>query len=179
MVVWLTGCAGAGALLALSSLLRPGFGGPKRLRMLRRTAAPLLLAPGAWLGMGLSLYGAFGLVQLAFAPALGILWAPAAAVALTLPVAALVESYLRSESSSMIPSMGDDPYIAEVTTAIPEHGVGAVSFVANGRRIFRPAASSEGRAISRGASVLVISLRRDIVVVEALAQQGARKGRHA
>ena len=177
MVVWLSACAGCGALIALSSLLRPGYG---RRRISRRLAAvPLLLAPGAWIGMGLSLYGAFGLVQLAFLPSLGLLWAPAAAAALTLPVAALLEGYLRSEGASMLPSVGDDPYIAEVTTAIPERGVGAVSFVANGRRIFRPAASSDGRAVLRGAPVLVITLRRDIVVVEPLAQQGARKERNA
>lgn len=140
--------------------------GPLRWGRLRK--GRLLLAPGAWLGMLLSLYGAFGLVALAFFPAVSPVWPALCALGLTLPVALGMECYLRADNAAGLSAVRDDSYIAKVTVPIPAHGRGTVAFSANGRRVIRPAQSADGRAIPRSATVLVLSLRRDIVVVEAL-----------
>ena len=56
--------------------------------------------------------------------------------------------------------------IAEVSVAIPEASVGQVSVTFGGERSEHIARSADGRALPRGASVVITGVRGDSVVVE-------------
>jgi membrane-bound ClpP family serine protease len=56
----------------------------------------------------------------------------------------------------------------EVKTAIPEGGVGQVSIVARGQRLYPMARSADGKAVEEGALVKVLESAGDCVVVERL-----------
>ena len=56
--------------------------------------------------------------------------------------------------------------LARVTTTIPESGVGAVSFVRDGRRVSRAAKSLCRVALAEGTPVLVVSTERGALVVD-------------
>jgi len=58
--------------------------------------------------------------------------------------------------------------LARVTTSIPEDGVGAVTFVNEGRRVSRAAKSLCREALAEGAHVLVVSSEGGAVVVDGL-----------
>src|SRR5688572_32733285 len=55
---------------------------------------------------------------------------------------------------------------AEVTVAIPSEGVGQISLNVGGERTEHVARSKDGRAVARGAQVVVTALGGDSVVVE-------------
>jgi membrane protein implicated in regulation of membrane protease activity len=54
---------------------------------------------------------------------------------------------------------------AEVSVAIPAHGVGQISLSVSGERTEHVARSKDGQAVARGSEVIVTELRGDSVVV--------------
>jgi membrane protein implicated in regulation of membrane protease activity len=55
---------------------------------------------------------------------------------------------------------------AEVTVAIPEHGIGQVTTTFGGERSEHLARAVDGRAVQRGAGVVITELRGDAVIVK-------------
>lgn len=69
------------------------------------------------------------------------------------------------QASSEVRMMGLVGRSAEVSVAIPEGGVGQVTLTFGGERTEQIARSRDGRALARGAEVLITDLRGDSVVV--------------
>jgi len=95
-------------------------------------------------------------------------WTVVTAIALALPVALLLERYLRANPPDEIPALVGRAREATVTVAIPKRGMGRILFVAQGKRVSRPARTSDGTPLAAGRSVLIVSLRRHVAVVEPL-----------
>lgn len=72
------------------------------------------------------------------------------------------------QASSEVRMMGLVGRSAEVSVAIPEGGVGQIALTFGGERTEQIARSADGRALSRGAEVLITGLRGDSVVVAPL-----------
>jgi hypothetical protein len=102
--------------------------------------------------------------------ALGIVpaWSVVAGIAFALPVSLLLERYLGANPPDEIPALVGQAREATVTVAIPARGMGRVLFIAQGKRISRPARTSDGNALAAGHPVLIVSLRRHVAVVEPL-----------
>jgi hypothetical protein len=122
---------------------------------LRRTSL-LPVAVVAWFGVG-------GLA-LGLVPA----WSVVAGIAFALPVSLLLERYLGANPPDEIPALVGRAREATVTVAIPARGLGRVLFVAQGKRVSRSARTSDGKALAAGRSVLIVSLRRHVAVLEPL-----------
>ena len=124
------------------------------MRLHRTSLLPVAIV--AWFGVG-------GL-------ALGIVpsWSVVAGIAFALPVSLLLERYLGANPPDEIPALVAGAREATVTVAIPDRGIGRVLFVAQGKRVSRPARTSDGTALAAGRSVLIVSLRRHVAVVEPL-----------
>jgi membrane protein implicated in regulation of membrane protease activity len=81
------------------------------------------------------------------------------------------------QASSEVRMQGLIGATAEVSVAIPEGGVGQISLNSGGERTDHIARSSDGRALSRGTTVVVTSLGAQAVVVkpaDAVSPGGAR-----
>ena len=52
-----------------------------------------------------------------------------------------------------------------VTVAIPPDGVGAIAYVADGKRVTMAARGEDGRAISQGRQIMVVDIRRHVAHV--------------
>jgi membrane protein implicated in regulation of membrane protease activity len=102
--------------------------------------------------------------------ALGVVpWQVAVAgVAFAVPVAILLERYLAANPPDEIAALEGRAREGTITVAIPTRGLGKVLFVAQGKRLSRPARTSDGRALPAGRPVLIVSLRRHVAVVEPL-----------
>ena len=72
------------------------------------------------------------------------------------------------QASSELRTMGLVGRSAEVSVAIPAGGVGQITLIFGGERTEQIARSADGRALSRGAEVLITGLGGDSVVVAPL-----------
>jgi hypothetical protein len=163
--------------------LRLRFPLPRGLRFLAHApragkpgaAAPdlALFPPGTtclFLGVFATFAGALGTVCRS-ALGWGVLpsWVGAltAAPCLTLLLAGLVWWYfLSGEGASEVRGYTLIGTVGHVSIAIPEGGVGAVAFEAQGKRVTMPAKSEDGATLDRGASVMVVNTDRHLAVVE-------------
>ena len=66
---------------------------------------------------------------------------------------------------------------AEISVAIPEAGVGQIALTYGGERSEHIARSEDGRALARGAEVMITGLRGDTVIVAPAAASGCRPSR--
>lgn len=72
------------------------------------------------------------------------------------------------QSSSDVQVSGLKGKPAEIITPIPEGGVGEISYVAGGTRLCAPARSVSGKAVPRGATVVIVRITPTIYYVKPL-----------
>jgi membrane-bound ClpP family serine protease len=78
----------------------------------------------------------------------------------------LMRVFWKQQASSTVTRDDIHGAAGEVKTAIPEGGVGQVSIVARGQRLYPRARSADGKAIEEGALVKVLESAGDSVIVE-------------
>ena len=159
-----------GFLLSLSTFWGRAKGLPLRFRA--RMAEGLLRAK-PWLGPTLALtLTAFGLSGLG-ASGTG---APSAMAVLAAALAALVCSLAAAGLFRRFMSDGGEPLngqaligaVGTVSLAIPEQGVGRVTYVAEGQRRVLPARTHEGTPLLTGSRVIVEDVKAGVAIVEEL-----------
>jgi hypothetical protein len=136
-----------------------------------RGATPRLFSRGMIysLGLGLAVAGAVGLIAqllLRAATITGLVWAIAAGSLVAL-IALFLLVYLPSRGRAEEAQLDFDAAgrRAEVVIAIPANGLGEVAFVDGRERINLGARSASGRAIPKGATVVIERVSRRIAVV--------------
>jgi membrane protein implicated in regulation of membrane protease activity len=145
---------------------RPGRlpGAPAELTLFPPGTLPIMA------GLFATLFGAGGLVcqaHLRWGAAPSFLGAAAFATVGTVGLAWALWRFLLS-SSHVSELRGGTLFgkIGHVSVAIPEHGLGAVAYVAQGKRMTLPAKSRTGLALPRGTKVMLVDLDGQRVVVD-------------
>lgn len=164
-------CAGVAQTLLLLTLLRGGkrVRLPKQFRVGKtRSRVEFDLSPVVW-SAGTLGFGLFGLLIRSFTDADGlasILYAVAADVSFVLVLLFALRRLLAGgdamEGGTLLGSMG------VISLPIPAHGVGSMSYVAEGKRHVIPARSSDELPLEQGTRVMVVSLENRVAVVEEL-----------
>jgi membrane-bound ClpP family serine protease len=105
----------------------------------------------------ISAFGAFGLGANAFETGAGVSLLVAGAGGFVFGgLAQLFFIYILSPTTSSIVSQASlEGKVAEVTTPIPEKGIGQIALVAEGGRVTYSARSHDGKPLSRGAEVRI------------------------
>ena len=167
-------CAGVAQTLLQLTLLRGGrrFRFPKRGKIARfrvgkgQSRIDFDLSPVVW-SAGLLGFGLFGLSAIALfdcSPIISVLIALAADVGFVLILLYALRKLLASGDPMQGVSLLGATGIVSLT--IPAHGVGSVSYVAEGKRHVTPARSADDLPLDQGARVMVIGLKNRVAIVE-------------
>ncbi len=134
---------------------------------------PVLIPPGTvpvLFGLLTTFFGAAGLVcrnSLHLSPGRSVLLALFAAAAAAAAVAlALWRYFLEGAGASEVRGRLLLGTTAHVTLAIPRDGVGAIAYVADGKRVTMPARSNNGGELAQKTAVMVVEVDGHAAVVE-------------
>lgn len=124
------------------------------------------------LGLFATLFGGIGLFcrsNLQLDPLASVWFATGGAMAATvLAVFALWQYFIAGAEASEVRGGTLLGKIAHVSIAIPQDGVGAVAFVAEGKRVSIPARARNGHALDQRSAVMIVDMLGHTAVVEEL-----------
>ncbi len=112
----------------------------------------------AWAGLLVTLFGASGLGLRHFAhltPLASVVGASIIAVVVS-SLATWATAAFFSDTARELPTTPLLTTIGHLSVAIPEDGVGAIAFVADGKRVTMPAHSKDGAPLEKGSRVVII-----------------------
>jgi membrane protein implicated in regulation of membrane protease activity len=159
-------------LLRTPLVPRPQSGSPVPGKVPAEIPGELAWAGPLMVGIFLTLLGAAGLVaqvKLHFPPWPSLLTAVGASAGLTaLLILSLARVMMRSAVASEVRGTDLVGTVGEVSLAIPEDGVGTLTYIGQGRRVAMPARSADGSALSQGTRVMIVRVENHVAYVEEL-----------